>query len=278
MVLALHDTARQSLEETLQAAGAEVESVTSPQAALMAAMFRANAAQKLQAAVIEATPGDDMPLELAKRLSSPGLGLKLPVVMILPAGDLAAASQCRGNDRITALTKPAKPSEIVAAVQYMLTQIHEADAITTTEIEDAPTTNSAPLRILLADDSPVNQEVAMGLLELEGHTVTAVDDGRSAVNAWEAGEFDVLLLDIEMPELDGLSATQEIRAREAELGDGRRVPIYAMTAHAIQGYRETCLAAGMDGYITKPIQLEELHEVLTTVAAQRERCRALTAS
>jgi len=110
------------------------------------------------------------------------------------------------------------------------------------------------LNILLAEDNPVNQKLAIRLLEKAGHRVTLAQTGREAIAAWEhAGDpgFNVLLMDIQMPEMDGMEATAAIRSRE--VNSGRHVPILAMTAHAMRGDKERCLAQGMDGYVSKPI-------------------------
>ncbi len=113
-----------------------------------------------------------------------------------------------------------------------------------------------PLRILLADDSIINQKVAMGSLEKAGHTVVLADNGIDAVNALETDLFDLVLMDVQMPEMDGLEATVAIRQRE--IGTGRHVPIIALTAHAMKGDRERFLATGMDDYVSKPIDKQEL--------------------
>jgi two-component system, sensor histidine kinase and response regulator len=129
----------------------------------------------------------------------------------------------------------------------------------------------AALRILLAEDNPVNQIVARRMIEKEGHHVTVAADGRAAANAWtESGTgtpFDVIFMDIQMPELDGFEVTALIRAEERLTG--RHVPIVAVTAHAMEGYRERCLSAGMDGYLTKPIVPRELHDVLVGISAEK---------
>jgi PAS domain S-box-containing protein len=120
---------------------------------------------------------------------------------------------------------------------------------------------SAPLRVLLADDNPVNQALVRGFLERQGHTVRAVGTGREALAALEGGGFDVVLMDVEMPEMGGLEAAAALRRREQEAGRPR-LPVLAVTAHALKGDRERCLAAGMDGYLTKPIRAADLDRVL----------------
>jgi CheY-like chemotaxis protein len=112
----------------------------------------------------------------------------------------------------------------------------------------------------LAEDNAVNQKVAIRLLEKRGHVVDIAHNGLEALALLETSAYDLILMDVQMPGMDGLEATRAIRARETGLP--RRTPIVAMTAHAIKGDEERCLAAGMDGYLSKPIQIGRLHEVL----------------
>jgi CheY-like chemotaxis protein/HPt (histidine-containing phosphotransfer) domain-containing protein len=121
-----------------------------------------------------------------------------------------------------------------------------------------------PLRILVAEDHPINQEFASRALRAAGHSVTLAASGEEAVAAALAAEYDVVLMDIQMPVLDGLQATVAIRRHE--VNSTRRVPIVAMTAHAMAGDRDKCLAAGMDGYIVKPIRLSALYEAVQAAA------------
>jgi CheY-like chemotaxis protein len=114
-------------------------------------------------------------------------------------------------------------------------------------------------RILLAEDNLVNQKVAIRTLERLGYRVDAVGDGRAAIEAWESGRYDLILMDCQMPELDGYEATREIRRLE---GGRSRIPVVALTAHAMKGADEECAAAGMDGYLTKPIDRAQLASCL----------------
>jgi CheY-like chemotaxis protein len=116
------------------------------------------------------------------------------------------------------------------------------------------------LAILVAEDNPINQKVARRLLEGRGHSVEVVASGTEAVRAWERRIFDVIFMDVQMPEMDGYEATAEIRRNERNTG--RHQTIIAMTAHAMKGDRERCLESGMDGYLPKPIRVSELAAVL----------------
>jgi CheY-like chemotaxis protein len=128
------------------------------------------------------------------------------------------------------------------------------------DVATAGATAQRPLSILLAEDSLVNQKLALGLLRKRGHRIQIANNGQEALAALEAQPFDLVLMDVQMPEMDGLEATALIRRREAQAGG--HVPIVAMTAHAMKGDRERCLEAGMDGYVSKPIRAEELFETI----------------
>lgn len=135
--------------------------------------------------------------------------------------------------------------------------------MTTRQLSDEP---HHKLNILLAEDNPVNRVLAQKLLQKHGHLVTSVNKGKEALERWEqnqSSQFDIILMDVQMPEMDGLQATAAIREKEAAAGT--HIPIFAVTAHAMRGDRERCVAAGMDGYRTKPINPVELAETIQTV-------------
>jgi CheY-like chemotaxis protein len=124
------------------------------------------------------------------------------------------------------------------------------------------------LRILLAEDSLVNQKLAVALLRKHGHDVVVADDGRQAVSVVKEQQLDLILMDVQMPEMDGYEATAAIR--EYERKQGRHTPIIALTAHAMTGDRERCLQAGMDEYVTKPIRSEQLFDTIELVLTHYE--------
>ena len=182
------------------------------------------------------------------------------VIMMLTSGDRPAdVGRCQELGITAFLLKPVKQSELLDAIMLAL-------GITTAEDEAyrTPAEQYAkrlpPLRILLAEDSFVNQKLVVTLLEREEHTVTVVGNGRAALAALAAESFDLALMDVQMPDMDGLEATAAIRVRERQTGS--HMPIVAMTAHALKGDRERCLEAGMDEYISKPIHVRQLLETI----------------
>ncbi len=188
--------------------------------------------------------------------------LSSTVIMMLTSGDRPGdVSRCEELGISAYLLKPVKQSELFDAIVVAL-------GVTAAEDEGERATREMPaelppLRILLAEDSLVNQRLAVGLLERQGHTVAVANHGREALAAFESGPYDLILMDVQMPEMDGFDATAAIRAREA--GTGRRVPIVAMTAHAMKGDRQRCLDAGMDDYIAKPIRARQLYQTIAGV-------------
>jgi CheY-like chemotaxis protein len=125
---------------------------------------------------------------------------------------------------------------------------------------DAARFNPGHLRILLAEDNAVNQKLAGFLLAKRGHTVAVAANGKQVLNMLQAQQFDLILMDVQMPEMDGLETTAAIRRQEE--GGGRHIPIIAMTAHTMVGDRERCLTSGMDGYVSKPLRKDELYRAV----------------
>jgi two-component system, sensor histidine kinase and response regulator len=179
------------------------------------------------------------------------------LVMLTSAGQAGDVARCRELGISASLMKPVKQSDLLATI---LTALDSARHQPLAPAEVPVPSARLGLHILLAEDNVVNQKLAVRLLEKQGHQVTVVGTGREAVRALapQTGvcPYQLVLMDVQMPEMDGLEATAAIRAREQD--SGGHVPILAMTAHAMKGDREQCLAAGMDGYLSKPIQPAEL--------------------
>src|SRR5207249_516091 len=147
---------------------------------------------------------------------------------------------------------PVKQAELRAALLAALDPEARAAQGEAAEVAPPPRAASpAGLRVLLAEDNPINRKVAQGMLQKQGHTVRVARDGQEVLDLLSGAVFDVVLMDVQMPGMDGLEATAQVRQREAA-GRGH-VPIIALTAHAMSGDRERCLAAGMDDFVSKPI-------------------------
>jgi CheY-like chemotaxis protein len=185
------------------------------------------------------------------------------VMMLTSAGRRGDGARCRDMGIAAYLVKPIRGSELLEAIRRALgnpsSGASRSRVITSHALREMP----GKLRILLAEDNVINRLVAVRLLEKRGHSITVAVNGREVLAALEnpaAGPFDVVLMDVQMPEMDGFEATAAIRHKEKTLGT--HLPIVAMTAHAMKGDRERCLAAGMDGYVSKPIQARDLFDAI----------------
>ncbi len=186
------------------------------------------------------------------------------VIMMLTSGDRPDdMERCEALNLAAYLIKPVKQSELFDAIALAL-GLHAPDRNDDggSDADVAPACRS--LNLLLAEDSIVNQKLAVAMLTKWGHRVTVASNGVEALAHWSQGAYDAILMDLQMPELDGLETTVEIRRRER--GTDRHIPIIAMTAHAMSGDRERCLAAGMDAYLCKPIDQQRLSQTLAQCA------------
>jgi PAS domain S-box-containing protein len=195
------------------------------------------------------------------------------IMMLTSAGHRGDAARCQDLGVSAYLLKPIRQSELREAVARVLGARQQDGAIplvTRFSLQDAREAH-AYLRVLLVEDNLVNQRLAMRLLEKRGHRVAVAGTGVEALQALEKEHFDLVLMDVQMPQMDGLEATAAIR--EKEKGTGLRQAVVALTAHAIKGDREKCLAVGMDGYLTKPIRTQELDQLLEIYVARRMEAR-----
>ncbi len=192
--------------------------------------------------------------------------LTAPAIMMLTsAGYGGDVERCKQLGIAAYLLKPIRRSDLLFAIATALNQKNPP-------LESAPPIQNHKddeegLRILLAEDNRINQKLAVRTLEKMGHTVIIANDGREALSMLETGTFDLVFMDIQMPFLDGIAATKEIR--DGEKQTRRHIPIIAMTAHAMKGDREKCLECGMDGYVSKPIHRTQIEEAIALASVNR---------
>ncbi|MGH9308310.1 MAG: response regulator, partial [Vicinamibacterales bacterium] len=183
------------------------------------------------------------------------------IMMLTSSGQYGDAARCRDLGISAYLTKPVKRTDLLDQIYRVLERgVVRMESSTPTVPAVAETMEIRPSTILLAEDNPVNQRVAVGLLTRRGHRVTVANNGREAIEILARERFDLVLMDVQMPEMGGFEVTAAIRQREETSGGYTR--IVAMTAHAMAGDRDKCIAAGMDGYLSKPINQALLFEVV----------------
>jgi two-component system, sensor histidine kinase and response regulator len=184
----------------------------------------------------------------------------LTVIILTSAAHPGDAEECRKLGIPSYLSKPVRKRELLSAI---LRALGHSQAVMTAAPLLSPLQHRKALHILLTEDNRTNQTVAMRVLQKMGHSLEIAANGREALALLAASRFDMVLMDIQMPEMDGLTATARIR--ESERGTRMHLPIIAMTAHAMKGDRERCLDAGMDGYVSKPISRQELEAAIVAI-------------
>jgi CheY-like chemotaxis protein/HPt (histidine-containing phosphotransfer) domain-containing protein len=264
-------THREILQEMFSGWRMEAAAVSSTDAALVELRRAARLGEPYQLLLADAVMPPPDGFNLAEQVhSEPGL-VGSTILMLNSslspgqgAGRASTAERCREAGVRASIMKPLKQSElldtILGAVSAGPARIGRRAAGTRAA---EPLPPLPPLRVLLAEDNVVNQRLALRILEKAGHSVRVAGTGKQALQALERDRFDVVLMDVQMPEMGGLEATAAIRQREKE--EGGHTPVIALTAHAMKGDRERCLAAGMDGYVAKPIRERELFVALEQV-------------
>jgi CheY-like chemotaxis protein/HPt (histidine-containing phosphotransfer) domain-containing protein len=233
----------------------------------MEALLAAEAAgHPFAAALVDGMmPGIDG-LGLIRRVRGEPSIAATPALLLTSAGAPDDAEIARALKIAACLTKPVRQSDLFDALMKALAPL-DRPAAAPRPAGGGPAAPAGPgLSVLLAEDHPVNQKVAVRMLEGLGHSVVVAHDGAQALRALRSRDFDVVLMDVQMPEMDGFEAVRAIRAAEA--GTARRLPVLALTAHAMQGDRQRCLDAGFDGYLPKPVRRAELEEALAAIVAR----------
>jgi signal transduction histidine kinase/CheY-like chemotaxis protein len=264
-VLVVDDNAtnRRILEEILRHWHAKPV-IASNAAAAFAGIKKAHArGEPFRVALLDCLMPDADGFGLADQIRQDADLASTKLIMLSSAGQASVASRCREMGLAGCLTKPVKQSELFDAITAAIG--NPVEPITQPAAAASPSERCASrtLRVLLAEDNAVNQRLVVKLMEKHGHSLVAVNNGVEALDALERGTFDVVLMDVQMPEMGGFEATARIREREKSTG--QHVPVIAMTAHALKGDRERCLEAGMDAYVSKPIQAALLFETIDSV-------------
>jgi CheY-like chemotaxis protein/HPt (histidine-containing phosphotransfer) domain-containing protein len=270
-ILVVDDNApnRRVLEETLRLWGAKPTCVESGPVALGELRRSAGTDERYAAVLLDAMMPRMDGFQVMELIAQDPALVGVPVLLLTSADRKGDSARSRQLGAAAYLVKPVKGTELNLALASALPNAVAPAPGAPGSVAEPNQPELPWLRILLAEDNPVNQRVAIRLLEKGGHAVTLANHGGEALAALDRGEFDIILMDVQMPEMDGFEATRHIREREA--GTGRRIPIVAMTAHAMKGDRERCLAAGMDEYISKPVQRLELERILAWAAGNGTR-------
>jgi two-component system sensor histidine kinase/response regulator len=258
-VLVVDDNAtnRRILVEMLASWQMQANAVADAASALRMLHDKARAGRRYDAVVTDAQMPDMDGFMLARRIKHDPPLAGTPVIVLTSMGRPDARLRGRTPGVHAYLTKPVKHSDLLDAFATVFGGLTRTDSTPPAAAPRGEAPRPArPLRVLLAEDNAVNRKLVTSLLRQRRHRVRAVEDGRAAVEAVAKGGWDVVLMDLQMPEMGGLEASAEIRQRERV--SGARVPIIALTAHAMPGDRERCLAAGMDDYLPKPIDVSRL--------------------
>jgi signal transduction histidine kinase/CheY-like chemotaxis protein len=254
---------RKILVEMLSASGMKPLAVASGAAALKALDEARAAGCPFPLAILDFHMPEMDGFSVAARIRAQTELRYTRLFMLTSAGQRGDAARCREIGIEVYLLKPVKQSALLEAIAHSLGRpAAAAPPLTRHSLGES----SRKLRVLLAEDNAINRKLAVRLLEKHGHSVTVANDGVEAVAAVRAGQFDLVLMDVQMPNMDGLEAAAAIRALER--GTARHVPIVAMTAHAMKGDQQRCIEAGMDNYISKPIQPDRMMEVIAQATGQ----------
>jgi len=257
-------TSRRILAATLGAWDMEPTAVDSLPVALDALAQAQETGCPFELVVLDSSmPGADG-FDLAERIKAHPAGSAPMVMMFTTVGHRGDAARCREVGIGAYLMKPVRPSELRDAILTAFGRRSEPEREATLITKHSLREDRSRIRILLAEDNEVNQEVVVRTLQKRGCEVTVASDGREALDHLAKEEFDLVLMDVQMPEMDGLAATAAIREREQ--ATGVHVPVVAMTAHAMKGDRERCIDAGMDDYLSKPVNPRELFRVIDALA------------
>ncbi len=268
MVVDDNSTNRRILEEILKSWGMRPTSAADGKTALKLMKQAQSSGSPFRIALIDyMMPGMDGFQLVEKIKDDPDLAH--PIMIILTsAGQRGHAARCLELGISAYLLKPIHQQQLLETICASLQKNAVVQTRPSLLTRHSITQSSRRINILLAEDNLINQKLAISLLQKMGHSVSVAQNGKRAVEMAETQPFDLILMDVQMPEMDGLEATTAIRAREVSRGEPR-VPILAMTAYAMAGDSDRCIEAGMDGYISKPINTQELFETIENLAIKK---------
>lgn len=274
LVVDEQDASRKELVQQLEAWRASCEGVASAAAAFEHLVSAARAGRAFDAAVLDMELTQTSGLALAASVRAEAVARSTHIVLLSPERLAADPVQRREAGVAYQLVKPARAADLFACLTARAARLHhpaagdlaQAPAAPFEAPRPRPTARPHPVRrarrVLLAEDNPVNVEVARAMLESLGLETHCARNGQEALHAVQEGGWDAVLMDCQMPVMDGFAATGEIRRHEREMGRARTLPVIAITANALQGDREACLAAGMDDYLSKPFTQQQLAAVI----------------
>jgi PAS domain S-box-containing protein len=253
-----NQTNRTLLIKMLQSMGCKAQAVQSGAEAIEALVKSVDLKKRIHLVLLDMQMPEMDGAETLRAIRADARISDVPVVILSSIGQRGDVARLKALGCAGYLTKPVKQSQLaetIVAVVDPRHMKHRAVSGSPAERRSSAGDERRRIRILLAEDNHLNQKLAVALLSKAGYSVDAVEDGKTAVEAFRRGAYDLILMDVQMPEMDGFEATRAIREMES---DGRHIPIVAMTAHAMTGDRERCLAAGMDDYVSKPINARSL--------------------
>jgi two-component system sensor histidine kinase/response regulator len=262
-VLVVDDNAtnRRILEEVLTQWRMQPTAVASARAALEAMEAAERAKRPYPLVLLDASMPEMDGFDLAAKIQQSPRLAGASIMMLSSGARPGDRARCFELGISAYLTKPVKQSDLMDTIVGVFASRQTARK-ERPRVEARPPADGRRLRVLVAEDNAVNQQVAVGMLERAGHVAIVAENGREVLALLERETFDVVLMDVQMPEMDGLEATAAIRERER--ASGGHLPIVALTAHAMKGDAERCLAAGMDAYLAKPLQPRELASVIAS--------------
>lgn len=256
-----NDTNLEILEEQIRFWGATPVLAKCAQEGLVCIQRKSVSRQPFDAIILDMHMPDLTGLQLAEEIQKAELAIDTGIMLLSSSSDLLDPDYCRQLGIYCIASKPLRVQELYRSLISAIERKKSSNSENAKVIKQLPD-GAVSARVLLAEDNPVNQDMMLEMMRIMGMKADLASNGREALKALMKQRYDLVLMDCQMPVMDGFSATEEIRCRENRSGDAQRVPIIALTANAMQGTREKCIAHGMDDYLSKPVNSRQLCETL----------------